>query len=50
VVGAGNTGNHQIEDLGFALIPEVLPQRELTSLLCAIDELVHRRGRAISAL
>jgi len=46
VVGAGNTGNHQIEDLGFALIPEVLPQRELTSLLCAIDELVHRRGRA----
>jgi ectoine hydroxylase-related dioxygenase (phytanoyl-CoA dioxygenase family) len=46
VVGAGNTWDKQIEDAGFALIPEVLPQRELTSLLCALDGLVHRRGRA----
>jgi ectoine hydroxylase-related dioxygenase (phytanoyl-CoA dioxygenase family) len=46
VVGAGSSWNHQIDDLGFALIPEVLPRHELTSLLCALDDLVHRRGRA----
>ena len=46
MVGAGSSWNHQIDDLGFALIPEVLPRHELTSLLCALDDLVHRRGRA----
>jgi len=46
VVGNGNAWNNQIEDVGFALIPEVLPQCELTSLLCALDGLGHRRGRA----
>ena len=46
MVGAGNTWNNQIEELGFALIPQVMPQCEVTSLLCALDDLVHRRGRA----
>jgi ectoine hydroxylase-related dioxygenase (phytanoyl-CoA dioxygenase family) len=46
VVGAGNTWNNQIEDAGFALIPGVLPQGEITSLLRGLDSLNNRRGRA----
>jgi ectoine hydroxylase-related dioxygenase (phytanoyl-CoA dioxygenase family) len=45
-VAGANTWDNRIEEVGFALIPEVLPQSEITSLLCALDDLVHRRGRA----